>query len=185
MDHQEDLATVVEALRAEKALLMTALRDALKAMRMWGIPSNAGSEMGEVGMSYDRAKSLLDALDASVTNAPKVQVRRTILGWQRHVYGVAKSRGWHSGEPDIWKFLGNLMAEVAEAWEEAREPYFEPTRTYYREDGKPEGLPTELADVVIRAMDTAESFGIDLEAAIAEKSAFNETRPMRHGGKRA
>lgn len=112
--------------------------------------------------------------------------RRTILCWQQHVYGVSKSKGWHvSATPDIWKFLGNLMAEAAEAWEEARKPDFDPTRTYYRDDGKPEGLPVELADVVIRAMDTAEAFGIDLEAAIAEKSAFNETRSMRHGGKRA
>ena len=111
--------------------------------------------------------------------------RRTILGWQRHVYAISKSKGWHSGPPNIWKFLGNLMAEAAEAWEEARKPDFDPKRKYYRADGKPEGLGPELADQVIRAMDTAETYGIDLEAEIFEKSAFNETRPERHGGKRA
>lgn len=111
--------------------------------------------------------------------------RRTMRDWQEHVYETSASKGWHGGPPDIWKFLGNLMAESAEAWEEARKADFDPKRTYYRDDGKPEGLAAELADVVIRALDTAQTYGIDLEAAIEEKDRFNQTRPMRHGGKRA
>ena len=114
-----------------------------------------------------------------------VVTRRTILGWQRHVHAIATSKGWHDGSGDIWKWLGNVHGEVSEAWEEARKPDFEPQRTYYRDDGKPEGLQAELADIVIRVMDTAAALGIDLEAAIATKSSYNETRPMRHGGKRA
>lgn len=52
-------------------------------------------------------------------------------------------------------------------------------------NGKPEGLPSELADIVIRVFDLAGSLSIDLETAIVEKMAFNATRPHRHGGRAA
>ena len=41
------------------------------------------------------------------------------------------------------------------------------------EDLKPEGVPIELADVVIRVADIAEAFGIDLEDAVLKKMAWN------------
>ena len=74
-------------------------------------------------------------------------------------------------------------------------PYFESedkTSTYCCEctngdvlilNGKPEGIPAELADVVIRIMDMCEHYGIDLASAILEKHEFNKTRAYRHGGK--
>lgn len=105
-------------------------------------------------------------------------------------YQAAKSRGFHSAENNIWKMLGNIHGEVSEAWEEARKPDFDPAKTYFSKgyvDGidKPEGLPAELADIVIRVADTAGALGIDLERAILDKMEFNETRPFRHGNKRA
>lgn len=48
---------------------------------------------------------------------------------------------------------------------------------------KPEGFPSEMADIVIRVMDLCASLGIDLEFAIKRKAAYNATRPHRHGGK--
>lgn len=48
---------------------------------------------------------------------------------------------------------------------------------------KPEGVPSEIADIVIRCADVAERCGFDLEAAIIEKMAYNKTRSYRHGGK--
>ena len=50
--------------------------------------------------------------------------------------------------------------------------------------GKPEGVGSEFADVLIRLLDTAKEYGIDLEAEYERKVAFNRTRPHRHGGKR-
>jgi hypothetical protein len=49
---------------------------------------------------------------------------------------------------------------------------------------KPEGIPSELADIVIRVMDICGYYGIDLEAAITEKMEYNRNRPIRHGGKK-
>ena len=48
---------------------------------------------------------------------------------------------------------------------------------------KPCGIPSELADAVIRIADLAGALGIDLDRAIAEKMAFNEKRPYKHGKK--
>jgi NTP pyrophosphatase (non-canonical NTP hydrolase) len=48
---------------------------------------------------------------------------------------------------------------------------------------KPEGVASELADIVICVGDLAARLGIDLGRAVEEKHAFNETRALRHGGK--
>jgi len=58
------------------------------------------------------------------------------------------------------------------------------THPAYDKPRKPVGFDSEMADVVIRVMDLCAHLGIDLERAIFEKHAFNETRPRRHGGKR-
>lgn len=47
--------------------------------------------------------------------------------------------------------------------------------------GKPEGVPSELADTVIRAFSFAYEAGIDLDAVIHNKLAYNRTRELKHG----
>ena len=54
----------------------------------------------------------------------------------------------------------------------------------FQNNQKPEGVPIELADVLIRIEDFCGKHGIDLERAVAIKLAFNKTRPRRHGGKK-
>lgn len=46
---------------------------------------------------------------------------------------------------------------------------------------KPEGVAVELADAVIRIADLCGHLGIDLDAVIAEKMAYNVGRPYKHG----
>lgn len=48
---------------------------------------------------------------------------------------------------------------------------------------KPEGVGSELADVLIRLVDMADVFGIDLEREVTRKIAYNRTRPHQHGGR--
>lgn len=47
--------------------------------------------------------------------------------------------------------------------------------------GKPCGVPSEIADVIIRALDFCGRFGIDIECMVEEKIAYNATRPHKHG----
>lgn len=49
---------------------------------------------------------------------------------------------------------------------------------------KPEGIPSELADIMIRVLDIAGYYGIDIEQAMLIKAKFNETREYLHGGKK-
>ena len=60
------------------------------------------------------------------------------------------------------------------------------TENYFNESkpDKPEGVPTELADVVIRILDYCGRVGIDMQSIMAQKHAFNLQRPYRHGNKR-
>ncbi len=120
---------------------------------------------------------------------------------QKAVHELAQEKGWYDGAPDIataeqqaWvNWLGARLAlvhsEVSEALECVRRGQMARTYKHSPVDGlgdanKPEGLPTELADVVIRVLDLCESLGIDLELEIVCKHAFNRTRESRHGGKK-
>lgn len=49
--------------------------------------------------------------------------------------------------------------------------------------GKPQGIASELADVLIRLLDMADEHSIPLVEAVLQKHAFNQTRAHRHGGK--
>lgn len=49
---------------------------------------------------------------------------------------------------------------------------------------KPEGVPSEVADAIIRLLHFAEKNHFDAGAIVAEKLAYNETRARMHGGKK-
>ena len=96
----------------------------------------------------------------------------------------AKAKGFYEKCPDarhpLW--LGTrcmlIVTEVGEMMEAIREGDLTPR---IGDKGKPEGLPSEMADVVIRLADLAFSLGIDLDQAVAEKMAHNSTRVHLHG----
>lgn len=46
-------------------------------------------------------------------------------------------------------------------------------------------LEEELADIIIRALDTAVRLEVDIEAAVLNKHKYNVTRPYRHGDKKS
>lgn len=98
---------------------------------------------------------------------------------------INTANGWKDEEVSELVQLALIHTEVSEGVEEVRKPDYEPTRIYYEPGkSKPEGLPIELADTIIRCLDMATCHNIDIENAINLKLAYNAQRGYRHGGKR-
>jgi len=74
-----------------------------------------------------------------------------------------------------------IVSEISEALEEFRDG--RGLNEIYFKDRKPEGIPIEIADAVIRIFDFCEANGIDLESALSMKMTYNDTRPYMHGKK--
>ena len=131
-------------------------------------------------------------------------MRNDLYDMQAEVAQVNFDKGWRGdGAPDVsfGESIALLHSEVSEALEAYRDHGLADATgdsgKFVRFGGdtlstspvhfvppKPEGVGSELADVLIRLLDTADRFGIDLTAEYERKVAFNATRPYRHGGKR-
>lgn len=127
------------------------------------------------------------------------------------IYGNARDHGfWDDGERNFAEMLMLVTSELAEALEEHREGRpnvyhsINARRVYRVVDAsgadwttnpnglslgntytgfrvKPEGVAVELADALIRILDTMHSLGVDIDAVVADKMAYNATRPFKHG----
>jgi NTP pyrophosphatase (non-canonical NTP hydrolase) len=96
----------------------------------------------------------------------------------RDAHERAARKGFYDPPPSIESRLCLIHSEVSEALEAYRDDAMQTTLS---PSGKPEGFPSELADIVIRVCDFAGHLGIDLENEVRIKSAYNETRPPKHG----
>lgn len=103
---------------------------------------------------------------------------------QRQAHQISKDHGWYETGRSVGDFIALIHSELSEALEEWRDG--RPLNEIRALPGdKPEGFPIELADAMIRIMDMAENYGINMAGAIDLKMAYNKTRPHRHGGKLA
>jgi len=121
----------------------------------------------------------------------------TIRDLQARAYQQSADKGFHDNEPTHGRELAMLNAErialmhseLSEALEELRKghaankTYYPTMKIHQHGTHKPEGVPSELADVVIRVLDFCGANDIDLEAMILEKLDYNATRSHKHGGK--
>jgi len=105
-----------------------------------------------------------------------------------HVYETARSKGFHDEPVPMAVSTANLHSEVSELWESHRNG----TLNHFcdkSEKMKELGLEPltcmeeEVADIVIRALDTARENGMDVGRAVRIKDAYNKSRPHMNGGK--
>lgn len=133
--------------------------------------------------------ALLIAKDAMEANCIALQKKfdgvKTIGDWVHEIHKNAVQHGWYDskGAKNFGELLMLVVTEVAEVMEEYRNGRLM-KETYVNKNGKMCGIPSELADIVIRVMDICGYYNIDLEQAIAEKHEYNKSRPYKHGGKK-
>lgn len=113
------------------------------------------------------------------------------------LHETALNKGWWNPGKTFGEQVVMMHSELSEIIEEYRKSDGTPTRIYHShplklddnnnvvsENDKPEGVPIELADLLIRVFDTAEYYGINLLDAIFIKARYNLTRSQRHGDKK-
>ena len=101
----------------------------------------------------------------------------------------AEAAGWNKDRNSVIEELALITTEVAEGIEEARDGNPGVRGLYYDVDTqKPEGLASEIGDVLIRSahLSTNTKLGeIDVVEGTLAKLRFNPTRAYRHGGRLA
>lgn len=100
--------------------------------------------------------------------------------WVRRIHVNAERHGWWDDPRSVGDVIALCHSELSEALEEYRnhKPMY-----YEGENGKPEGIATELVDCVIRIFDYLGREGVDVEDILSRKHAYNISRPYKHGNK--
>ena len=125
-----------------------------------------------------KAQRLQNVLDGAVLPY------KSLSEMMAEVVAYEHEKGWQPNDNRFLESLCLLHSEISEALEAARDNDWGSIRT---NDGKPEGVNSELADVFIRLLSTwaqfMDPFGFDLEETYELKMAYNRNRPWRHGGR--
>lgn len=102
-------------------------------------------------------------------------------------YDIAEANGWHDTPREFGTVLMLVVTEVAEAMEAWRNGDDDSvvSKEFITDDGKPEGVPSEMADILIRVLHICAIYGIDIREAMKQKMAYNAGRSYRHGNKLA
>lgn len=111
-------------------------------------------------------------------------------GLAEELWSNAKAKGFHDNPVPMGDLCANLHGEVSELWEAFRGNKLNKPcdKAGAMEQLGLEPLTCaeeELADILIRCLDTAREIGVDMKRAVLNKAAYNSTRPHKHGGKLA
>ena len=95
----------------------------------------------------------------------------------------SKAHGFHDKVQTFGDYIALMHSELSEALEAFRDGAGYADVLTDVINGKPEGIPCELADVIIRILDFCGRYEVDIQEAVEAKMAYNSTRPHLHGGK--
>lgn len=125
-----------------------------------------------------------------------MDIKQAINDLATEVHANACAKGFHDNDANrsevenfgIW--TANLHAEVSELWEAARKGQLFDSCDKNADMCKEfeDGLTCEeeeMADIIIRVLDTATARGINIGRCILLKHEYNKIRPHMHGGKLA
>lgn len=124
---------------------------------------------------------------AIVTDGKLNQMRDAVYAW-------AKSKGWYDKPRTFEEFfptaLINVHGEISELWESFRagtldKPCDKAAKMALAGIKPLTNLEEELADIIIRVLDTSAHLKVDIDSAVNRKHQFNHTCAHKHGGKLA
>lgn len=110
------------------------------------------------------------------------------------VHDLAKEKGWHDSSETEDQFVERTtnnfhdeVSELHEAWRNNRlHAPCDKAATMEALGIRPlTCLEEEMADIIIRVLDSCVRLGVDIEHAVISKHEFNKSRSYRHGGKRS
>lgn len=119
----------------------------------------------------------------------------------REIHGIARAKGFWPVDASLYvtrnpgEILMLIVSEAAEALEAIRDgcPLSEllwvcpaDAECECGEEPctgtlKPDGVPAEMADILIRVLDACHAWGIDIDTVVREKIRYNAQRPHLHG----
>lgn len=128
-------------------------------------------------------------LDIFIQN--RKQIKKVVIDtFLEECHKTAVEKGFYDNvDPNDERVIGTQIAlmhsELSEALEEVRDGnigvYYTNKSNGERIHMKPEGLPVELADCIIRIFDLCAALNIDLYRALEEKMDYNNHREYKHG----
>ena len=111
-------------------------------------------------------------------DASEAFVIRLFDGLARGIHATAKQKGWWDEDREDGTLIALMHSELSEGLEGLR-------KGNPPSDKIPDfsAIEEELADVIIRILDTAAARGWNVGAALMAKLNYNDGRSYKHGGK--
>lgn len=148
-------------------------REAAKArLRMWITDCLLDGD-NETADCFRDCIDLIDSIPAA-----DVAPVTTLNELTKEIHDNAVSHGWWDEPRNLLEIAALCHSELSEAVEEYRAGR---PMVWANEDGKPEGIATEMADCLIRILDWFGHEGLDADEIVRQKMAYNRGRPYKHG----